>query len=67
MTYAEALALAAVALALVIGFLAGALWQSRMHIADLRSHAKWTDDYTREVAKLLDDIALALPRGEDRQ
>jgi len=59
MSLADWAALGIVALVGVVGFLAGALWQSKLHLRDLRSHAKWTDEYTCSVVKLLDDLAEA--------
>lgn len=57
MSLAEWVAVGMLALAALVGFLAGALWQSKLHLRDLRDHAKWTDEYTRSVVKLLDDLA----------
>lgn len=66
MTIEQAIILVLVGLALLVGFLAGALWQPKLHLSDLRSHTKWMKEYTRDVAKLLDDFAAAfVSKGDE--
>lgn len=50
---------------LSVGFMVGTIWQLRAHIADLKDHIRFTEEYSASVAKLLDDTALAVLAKRD--
>lgn len=47
----------------ISGWLMGALWHSKRHLADIRAHIRWIEQYTTSVNDLLEDFAEALPKG----